>query len=116
MVSIQLQNSSMSTLPSPFVLSEVATSSHYGFAADSYSFALVLWEICTLQQPFEQYKEVNAWFNNAVRGRRRPPLRSKMIPSPVVRELLQAAWDPNPEVRPGFALIKEQLKKETDSP
>jgi serine/threonine-protein kinase CTR1 len=90
---------------------EVARSDDYAFSADIYSFAIVLWEICTLRKPFAEIATPASFVSRVVHGDVRPAIRK--IGSKRLKELLQASWHPNPDARPSFRTIVEQLELET---
>jgi hypothetical protein len=90
---------------------EVAQGTDYGFSADVHSFAILLWEICTLQKAFASVENRDQLRKVVSSERRRPSLRP--IASPQVKDLLKASWDPNPELRPSFAPIVEVLRSST---
>eukprot|EP00727_Mastigamoeba_balamuthi_P014098 m51a1_g9310 putative sh2 domain-containing protein (690) ;mRNA; r:97564-102140 len=77
---------------------------------DVYSFGLVLWEILHRQRAFEQYsKSVSlAAFIAAVCDRCERPIVSKDMP-PVLITMMVRCWDSNPETRPVFQSIVEDL-------
>jgi serine/threonine protein kinase len=95
-----------------YMAPEVARSDNYAFSADIYSFAIVLWEICTLQTAFVEAKCPSSLFSR-VHGGVRPAIRK--IGSKRLKDLLQACWHPNPEVRPSFATIVDQLQLEREA-
>jgi len=80
----------------------------YCFSTDVHSFAILLWEILTLETPFSKCKNPAQLFKNVFAGKERPNL--KLVDSPSIRKLLKAAWDPNPHLRPSFAPIVAQLE------
>jgi serine/threonine protein kinase len=86
----------------------VALGTNYYFSVDVYSFAMLLWEICTLQQPFPKTRSLEHWKKLVVLQGHRPSLRR--IASPEIKELLKAGWDPNPAARPTFAPIVRLLE------
>jgi hypothetical protein len=91
---------------------EVSRSDNYAFSADIYSFAILLWEICTLQTAFVEAKCPSSLFSRVHEGVR-PAIRK--IGSKRIKDLLQACWHPNPEFRPSFAIIVDQLHLERDT-
>ena len=84
---------------------------NYGLSADVYSFAVLLWEICTLQKPFEKARSIQEWYRTVVTQGKRPNVRK--VASLRMRELVQACWDSEPNARPTFALISAQLERES---
>jgi serine/threonine protein kinase len=93
-----------------YMAPEVLRCDDYAFSADVYSFAILLWEICTLQTAFVEITCHSSIFSQIVHGGVRPAIRK--IGSKTLRELLQACWDPNPDARPSFAAIVAQLQLE----
>jgi serine/threonine protein kinase len=91
-----------------YMAPEVALHEDYSFPADVHSYAILLWEICTLEKPYGNFSSMDQLKENAVQSQRRPNRRK--ICSPIIRELLKACWDPDPRVRPTFALIVQQVE------
>lgn len=85
----------------------------YDFSTDVYSFAILLWEIITLQKPFGNVQSLHDLTQMVFRQHQRPNLR--LVNSRKVRQLLQASWDPDPELRPSFAPIVVQLLHSTET-
>jgi hypothetical protein len=83
---------------------------NYGFPADVYSFAILLWEIVTLKKPFKQFKTMELMRQAVFSNHHRPSARG--VPSRDLRTLFKASWHPNPLMRPTFALITRQLEFE----
>jgi len=82
----------------------------YSYSTDVYSFAILLWEIVTLKKPFGKARTLYDLTKMVFLQHRRPNLR--LVHSRRVRQLLQASWDPNPELRPSFAPIVAQLQQQ----
>jgi serine/threonine protein kinase len=99
-----------STGTTRYMAPEVALCDDYAFSADIYSFAILLWEICTLQTAFVDISCPSSVFSQIVHGGVRPAIRK--IGTKSLRELLQASWHPNPDARPSFATIVAQLQLE----
>jgi serine/threonine protein kinase len=99
----------------PRYMSPEVACSHgkYGFPADVHSFAMVLWEILVLRKPFEKAKCIQNLTKALHVQQKRPSL--KHVASPDIRSLLKASWHPDPDQRPTFALIVDQLEKEKAS-
>jgi serine/threonine protein kinase len=91
---------------------EVACSKgKYGFPSDVHSFAMVLWEMLALRKPFENAKCMKDLIKALHAHQKRPSL--KPVLSFHIRSLLKASWNPNPDLRPTFALIVNELEKES---
>lgn len=86
---------------------ECAQGKPYGFPSDVHSYAILLWEICALQRPYEQVHTTPVLVKLAFLGNERPSLRK--IASPTIQKLLQKSWNPNPDVRPTMASIVDSL-------
>jgi serine/threonine protein kinase len=77
-------------------------------ASDVYSFGVLLWQICTLQQPFKKYAKISKFKEKVVLGKYRPSLKG--LQSLQLSALIDKCWDFEPEERPTFAKILEELK------
>lgn len=80
----------------------------YGFPSDVHSFAILLWEICTLQRPYTNVHTTQQLAKVAFIGSERPSLRK--VASPDIKALLQGGWNPNPDARPSFASVVDVLR------
>ena len=90
-----------------------------GFPSDVYSFGVVLWELCTLERPFERLSSkpspptrksrvtVQLLVQKVAEEQWRPSLHS--ILSPHIQSLIDTCWDANPTVRPTFDDICMEL-------
>lgn len=89
-----------------FMSPEVCKGLPYNEKVDVYSFAIVLWELCTLRKPFagmsvaDHYREV-------VTGGLRPPLHPRWPAG--LQHLLQACWHEDPDRRPSILEAREIL-------
>lgn len=88
---------------------EVARSEPYNLTADVYSFGLLLWQICSLQLPYDGMNRQDH-SELVVHGNERPPLNSNW--STPLRILMKRAWEPDPLVRPSMDSIYKILKRE----
>ena len=69
----------------------------------SNSFGVVLWEILTREEPFQEFQTFEE-FRNAVCFRHyRPKIPDNTHPS--IKRLIECCWQPNPERRPSFPEI-----------
>jgi len=95
-----------------FMAPEVALSEPYGLSADLYSFAILLWELLTLQKAFA-YMPVEEHREMVVKNGQRPELDS-FFPqwSPALKELLEGCWSPDPFRRPTARDVYKSLKAE----
>ncbi|GKZ00297.1 hypothetical protein MPSEU_000982600 [Mayamaea pseudoterrestris] len=96
---------------------EVATHQPYAVSADVYSFAMVAYEILTLQKPFQGW--TRDMHSKLVCGKHlRPDLAPLTLTttaatrppcSQLVRPLIEASWSAVPMQRPSMQLVYEQL-------
>lgn len=91
-----------------YMAPEVALSEDYSISADVYSYAVLLWEICTLEKPYNRCSSLDRLRQHAVHSQQRPSLRR--IASPELRDLLEACWDPEPRARPTSNLVLKQVE------
>jgi serine/threonine protein kinase len=77
-------------------------------ASDVYSFGVLLWQICTLQQPFKKYAKISQFKEKVILGKYRPSVHG--LYSLQLSKLIETCWDFEPEVRPTFAMILDELK------
>jgi Protein tyrosine and serine/threonine kinase len=84
----------------------------YGEAADVFSYAVVLWQLLTREEPFAGKGQVEAAAAVALDGKRMgfPP----STPPPVI-ELISQCWDAMPGHRPSFEAIVDSLTPMIDS-
>jgi hypothetical protein len=88
---------------------EVARSECYNLTADVYSFGLLLWQVCSLDLPYDGMNRQDH-SELVVHGNERPPLDSSW--STPLRILMKRAWEPDPAVRPSMDSIYKILKRE----
>ena len=92
-----------------FMSPEMFLGQPYDLSSDVYSFAILLWEIVTLDRPFANMTQSTDQFLDLVyQKHQRPALKN--VSAPDIRDLLRAAWDPNPALRPGFDAIVQALE------
>ena len=78
-------------------------------SADVYSITMLLWEMMTLNKPFEGYS-YNRLKKEIFSGGMRPEL--KQVKSKVISELISNGWHANPKKRPTIDMVYEIIKKE----
>lgn len=88
---------------------EVARSEPYNLSADVYSFGLLLWQICSLDLPYDGMNRQDH-SELVVHGNERPQLDSSW--STPLRILMKRAWEPDPLVRPSMDSIYKILRRE----
>lgn len=91
-----------------YMAPEVCLHEDYSFPADIHSYGILLWEVCTLEKPYGYYSSLDQLKEMAVDSHHRPSLRK--IASPQLKSLLKACWDPDPRVRPTFALVAKEVE------
>jgi serine/threonine-protein kinase TNNI3K len=90
-----------------YMAEEVACSQHYGFAADVYSYSILLWEVLTTRVPFSKAKSVDHLRKLVYIKKHRPSLQK--IASHSVQKLLRRGWHPDPSKRPTMEKILDLL-------
>ncbi|KAI2502447.1 protein kinase [Fragilaria crotonensis] len=92
-----------------YMAPEVALSECYNLSADVYSFGLLLWQICSLDLPYDGMSRTDHSVY-VVKGNERPVLDPSW--STPLRILMKRAWEPNPSVRPSMDSTHKILKRE----
>jgi hypothetical protein len=89
---------------------EVVLCKNYGFAADVYSYSIVIWEVFSGELAYEEM-DFNSHFEEVVMKGKRPSVRLYGIPKTLTK-LMQNGWDPDPLRRVDFKYIRQILKYE----
>eukprot|EP00559_Dactyliosolen_fragilissimus_P008257 CAMPEP_0184856898 /NCGR_PEP_ID=MMETSP0580-20130426/2060_1 /TAXON_ID=1118495 /ORGANISM="Dactyliosolen fragilissimus" /LENGTH=845 /DNA_ID=CAMNT_0027352163 /DNA_START=124 /DNA_END=2661 /DNA_ORIENTATION=- len=89
-----------------YMAPEVAASLPYNHKADVYSFGILLWELMAYEKPFDGMNR-EMFYERVVHGGERPPIQKKW-PSDLI-SLMTRCWSYNPEMRPTFSQIHDQL-------
>ena len=92
-----------------YMAPEVALSEPYNLTADVYSFGLLLWQVCSLEVPYDGMSR-QEHSTHVVKGSERPTLNPAWSTS--VRILMKRSWEPNPSIRPSMDAIYKILKRE----
>ncbi|KAF3329168.1 dual specificity protein kinase shkD-like isoform X3 [Carex littledalei] len=74
---------------------------------DVFSFGVILWELCTLQQPWEGMNPMQVVGAVGFQHRR---LDVPNNMDPVVTKIIQDCWETDPKLRPSFSEIMASLK------
>ena len=109
LVSDDLYDMSGNTGSLRYMAPEVARRLPYNHTVDVYSFAILLWQICSLEQPFSTY-DVAKHSELVVHGNDRPKLEKNW--SPEICTLMAEGWSPNISERPDFEHVASVLKRE----
>jgi len=91
-----------------FMAPEVYRHEDYALPVDVYSFAMIIYYMVAGEPPFADVDGERAVQLAAVEHARPTIPRSVDI---LLQELVRAAWDDNPAVRPSFTAILEQLNE-----
>ena len=91
-----------------YLAPEVVTEGGYQTSSDVYSFGILLWELCTLEKPFEKFKTAKDFMDNVVWRNYRPHLSG--IQSGILRDLIEECWDTNPALRPPMSKVVKVLQ------
>mmetsp|Transcript_25929 Transcript_25929/g.61524 ORF Transcript_25929/g.61524 Transcript_25929/m.61524 type:complete len:759 (-) Transcript_25929:605-2881(-) len=93
-----------------FMAPENALCRPYGYASDSYSFAMLMWEVVSMELAFGGWDLEKHW-QRVILGGERPCSLSHILP-PALDRMMQDAWNENPSFRLTFESICEIMKTE----
>ena len=91
-----------------YMAPEVALYHRYTEKVDVYSFGLILWQMATGEEPFEELDKIDFYREVVHRGMR--PQLEKTWPADF-RALLSRCWHADPEERPSFAMVTIDLDR-----
>mmetsp|Transcript_21148 Transcript_21148/g.31308 ORF Transcript_21148/g.31308 Transcript_21148/m.31308 type:complete len:392 (-) Transcript_21148:151-1326(-) len=109
LVSDDLYDMSGNTGSLRYMAPEVARRKPYNHTVDVYSFAILFWQICSLEVPFESY-DVNKHSELVVHGRERPKLSKSW--SADICSLMTQGWSAHISERPEFEDVGIILRRE----
>ena len=92
---------------------EIIMGRKYTEKADVYAFGIILWEILTREEPYEE-KEPMQIVVEVVNEGLRPTIRAELLDAPLV-PLMRDCWHTEPGSRPTFEKIVERLRAIKDS-
>lgn len=94
-----------------YMAPEVALSKHYSFSVDIYALSYILWELATLQTPFEGFSRERHAKMVLIKDVR--PKVDAYCGSSRIQQLITDGWDRDPSRRPGLLEIQRVLLTET---
>lgn len=91
-----------------FMAPEVMMFREFNESSDVYSFAIVLWEILTRQEPFSQFRALDEFRQAVCVRHERPIIPPDTLDS--LKRLIERCWDKEPSRRPSFREIVVALE------
>lgn len=91
-----------------YMAPEVALRKRYNLSVDVFSYAILLWEICSLEKPFDGFTEMEH-MNLVVKSGHRPKLDTLKSWPDALKHLLHDCWKEDFNERPIFHDIVTQL-------
>lgn len=94
-----------------YMAPEVASDLPYNKAVDVYSFAILLWELCSLEKPFQGYSS-QKHLKDVIIGGERPKMdyaHTALWPVSL-QWLMKCGWSADASKRPSFTTIRETLE------
>mmetsp|Transcript_8177 Transcript_8177/g.10684 ORF Transcript_8177/g.10684 Transcript_8177/m.10684 type:complete len:360 (+) Transcript_8177:56-1135(+) len=95
-----------------YMAPEICREEHYNLSADVYSFGSVLWELCTLEQPYGKVRGRQALVKVVRDWGSRPSC--KKIASKGVEQILDNCWQRDARRRPSFSQLEADLTTEVE--
>jgi serine/threonine protein kinase len=92
-----------------YMAPEIINDSRYNLKADVYSFAMVLYEMLSLERPHDIYSKVKLDLLVCEDGQR--PQRIAPEWPGEIKELLESAWSHDPNRRPSMKQMREKLEQ-----
>lgn len=89
---------------------EMAYGKNPSLPSDVYSFGVLLFELCSLQKPFKQFKDPREFEENVFTEKYRPSTES--IPSKEIKDLITTCWNADHTERPEMSSVVKILRVE----
>ena len=96
---------------------EIVRRQPYDLSIDIYSFGILLWQMCTLKVPFEEYCDIKSFNHDIAYHHKRPLFNKKdkkLIPLQLL-DLIMSSWSGNVYERPTISLVTLILKEVIES-
>lgn len=90
---------------------EMGLSQGATLASDVYSFGVLLYELCTLEKPFKEYKGRSEFIQDVLIKNYRPDLAA--VSSKTIADLISKCWDKDQSNRPTMKRVGNVLRVET---
>jgi len=106
---IQDQTQTMTKCGSPlWVAPEILRGERFGLPVDVFSFSIIVWEVLVWSEPYP-----NLGTKDVLKGVARTNLRNAVpaIAPPSLKKLIIKCWDDQPDKRPTFPQVLEELEK-----
>lgn len=95
----------------PYMAPEVATKKpYYNEKCDVFSFAILLWEMLSLENSFDDLLTNGAFYYRVSVGGERPDIPGCWESG--IKDLLRRCWNANADARPSFPSVQAALRKE----
>ena len=94
-----------------YMAPEISTDEKYSKSSDVYAFSFIVYELLTLEVPFKNFS-IQKIFKMIVSQGYRPKIKEDI---PICyKELIEKCWSQNPDERPTFEQIIDDLKNNPD--
>lgn len=93
-----------------YMAPEAALATEITFSSDIYSFGVLLWEMCTLNVPYEEYKTGEDFRKNVIADGKRPSVSG--VRSKAFKDLIPLCWNQDQKHRPSFTDVVAVMDRE----
>jgi serine/threonine protein kinase len=93
-----------------YMAPEVMALMDFDYSSDVYSFAIILWEMLTGQEPYPDAEDYQSLYNMVVIEGVRPPLNESAAIPEEIKPLLEKCWHADLTLRPNFDKIIRALE------
>lgn len=103
---------SMMTGSLRYMAPEIAKGIAYNQRCDVYSFSVLLWEMLTLQRPYDDFRDSDILMKKVFELNQRPKIPKKFNPS--LKEILNKGWEDDQSKRSEMSEIRAKLRAELE--